>query len=239
MRKSLTLTLSVMMALSMFTAIVSAQESSGRASQDPIAESFNLKTGEVVTTVNLSESVAGKLSQKALESIADQAGGGVITIHNIIPAVPIETNITTRAWWDVSVDWTIVKSSITHDNADPAQQIISVARGAEKKLTTSTTKKTTRTSGFEGGVSVPSGASAKLNASVAQEISKTYTTEQIWKGPSEGSSYSSRIFYYTGFKDYGKFSITGEGWPSGDTYGPYKGSYTEPTYYIEWSRDIN
>ncbi|MCY7488003.1 hypothetical protein [Paenibacillus alvei] len=127
---------------------------------------------------------------------------------------------------------------ITHNNPDQAQLIISVARGASKKLSSSVTKKTTRSVSWSGGVSIPSGASSKLDASVTEEESRTYSKEETWTGPSEGSPYITRNYYFTGFRDYGSFKITGVDWPSGDSYGSYTGTYKEPTHYQEWSQDI-
>lgn len=244
-KKIVALTLSLCLSLSVFAAASSAQTG---VQSDSIINSYSISTEGKSTIVNIAGTVTSKVPQDALNAIANQAAGGEVTIHRVVQATPnlsiepaptLQTgNITPYAWYDVSVDYSITKSSITHDNPDAAQQIISVARGAVKKLTSKTTKKVTKSAGFEGGVSAPSGAAAKLNSSLTEEITKEYTTEQTWNGPPEDSKAVSRIFYFTGFKDYGKFTITGTGWPSGDTYGPYKGSYTEPTYYIEWSQDI-
>ncbi|BFH15813.1 hypothetical protein PMJ10TS2_54410 [Paenibacillus melissococcoides] len=232
----------------MFAAASSAQEITPKDST--LFSVQSLQVDGVNTIIKLSDNAVGKVTQEEMRIIARQAqaaGGGEVTIYNVSPAYPKNNvspvsqdaeKIKPSTWYDVRVDWSVVKSNITHDNPDSAQLIISVARGATKKLTTTVTKKVTRSISWSGGVSIPSGASSELKSNITDEKSNTYTTEQTWSGPSENSPYVSRNYYFTGFKDYGEFSVDGVGWPSGDSYGPYKGTYQEPTHYIEWSRDI-
>lgn len=196
---------------------------------------------------NLDPEVQGKISNKALEGIVGQVDDGdVITIHKIVPASsspgPISSitrlnntgDVSTNAWYDLWVNWDpLIKSNISRDNATSAQQIISVAAGKTISLSSSVTKKTSASVGVQA-----SAPKAQINGSITQEISTTYSTNETWTGPSEASGYRSRIFYWTGYVDRGSYSIRGYGNLSGDLYGPYTGSYTEPTYYIEWSRDI-
>lgn len=187
---------------------------------------------------NIDPSIQGKVSKKHLQQIAQQAGpGGAINITNIVTPSSGENNKTTpQAWWDVSISWDVVKSVSSRDNATPAQFIISVAKGQKIKLTESVTKKIGSTISGEGAI--PSAGLSKVTGSITGEISKTYTKETEFTGPPDSSNFVSRAYYWTGFQDYGTFTLTGKGWPSGDTYGPYSGSYKEPTYYYEWSRDI-
>lgn len=186
---------------------------------------------------NIDPSIQGKVTNKHLQQIAQQAGpGGTINVTNIITASSEEDNKIAPAW-DISISWDVVKSVSSRDNATPAQFIISVAKGQKIKITESITKKIGSTVSAEGAI--PSAGLSKVQGSITGEISKTYTKETEFTGPPDSSNFLSRAYYWTGFQDYGTFTLTGKGWPSGDTYGPYSGSYKEPKYYYEWSRDIS
>ncbi|WP_028593274.1 hypothetical protein [Paenibacillus assamensis] len=222
-KKVVSFALSLCLAFSMLGVDVSAKDS-----QESIASVHTAFVEGERVTVKISPKAVGKVSKKQLDAIAKQAGNGTITIHNVHEAEqPINT---------ASISWTTVKKISSRDNPEAAKQIISVARGATKKITKNFTHKTLRSVTLTGGVSVPSGASHSISGSITNEVSRSYTVEETWNGPAETSSFLSRIYYYTGFLDYGTF--TTEGRQSTTTYGPYKGSYQEPTHYVEWSRDI-
>ena len=191
----------------------------------------------------VAKELIGRINDQELKGIADQAkqmgGQADIMIHNIIRVNECPTkkvpNLRPRAWYDTGIDWSVVKTNIYSDNPEAAQQIISVAKGSTKTLTSSVTKRTKKSIDWNGAV--PTSASNKLCASIKDEVSKTYSITETWKGPPESSSAVSRVYYYTGYRDYGNFTIYGTARPSGQEY-KYTGSYIEPTYYHEWSRDI-
>lgn len=238
LKKKISILLSLVLVFSTFASVSSAQEITYEGNHTPY-KFQSIQVDGLNTDIKLSNYMIGKVSEEEMKVIVRQAraaGGGEVTIHNILPASKVKR--AKRAWWDTDIDWSVVRSNISHDNPGEAQLIISVARGATKKLSSSVTKKIMRSISWEGGLSIPSGASSKVKSDVNEEQSRTYSKEETWTGPSEKSSYVSRIYYFTGFYDYGDFSVSGTGWPSGDSYGPYTGSYREPTYYTEWSRDI-
>lgn len=203
---------------------------------------------------NFSKSVEGKISTKILKEIANQVkseinGRNVVSVNidkivyaeSIDATNSIEQNnasgfISPQAWYDLYVDWDVVFSNV-HSTNGAAQFIISVAKGQTISLTSSKTFKATW--GYSSSVSLPGSAVGKLESNLNTEISHTYTTSIQWVGPPESSSAVSRIYYWTPYYDRGDFTITGTGWPSGDSYGPYTGIFTEPSYFVQWSMDVS
>lgn len=235
-KRSISFLLSLSLVFSTFTPTLLAQEVSQEEKTRTTYNQQNVQVDGVNTTIKLSDTVIGKVSEKEIKTIIRQArstGSGDVTIHNVVPASP---NRVKRAWYDTHIDWSTVRSNISHDNPGQAQLIISVARGTSKKLSSSVTKRVVRSINL--GAGLPSSARAHLEAGITHEISKTYTTEHTWNGPLESSSYISRSYYFTPFYDYGDYKVTGTGNFSGDSYGPYTGTYKRPTHYTEWSRDI-
>lgn len=235
---------SVALVSSIFSAsIASATSSTSLAKPVENSSSLSLQLNGDNYVFHIENDDQKRLSFDTLKAIAEQAGDqSSITIHNVESAAPTlprsihnpENNIISPlAWYDMWVVWTMVKSNISRDNATAAQHIISVAKGQTVTLTQSTTKE------ISSSITAKAGApTAEINSNITSKISTTYSKTVTWNGPPESSSYISRMYYWTGFEDRGSYSISGKGNLSGDDYGTYTGTYTEPTYYVEWSRDI-
>jgi hypothetical protein len=143
-KRSISFLLSLGLVFSTFTPTLLAQEVSQEEKTPITYNQQNIQVDGVNTTIKLSDTVIGKVSEEEIKTIIRQArltGGGEVTIHNVAPVFP---NRVKRAWYDTHIDWSTVMSNIKHDNPGRAQLIISVARGASKKLSSSVTKRVVR-----------------------------------------------------------------------------------------------
>ncbi|MED1643085.1 hypothetical protein P4U99_07760 [Brevibacillus agri] len=184
--------------------------------------------------VNIAEEAQGMVTKEQIEQIVEQAGDAKsITIHKV--GKNTDDKIKPMYLSDV------VKRVESSNNPTAAVQIISVPKGKTIKLTTTQAKKVNSSARVKASVSVgngPASVGEEVESTLTTEISTTYTTEETWTGPAESSSYVSRIYYWTGFYDRGTWKVDEINWLTGKVTNTYTGSYTEPTHYIEWSRDF-
>ncbi|RNB56341.1 hypothetical protein EDM57_12815 [Brevibacillus gelatini] len=222
--------IAVLCALSLLAAVPSVSLAKENYSE-PL-KLLGAENQEVV--VNITEEAQGMVTKEEIEQIVEQAGDAKsITIHKV--SKKADDKLTPMFLSDV------VKLVESSNNPTAAVQIISVPKGKTIKLTTTQAKKVNSSARVKASVSVgygPASAGDEVESTLTQEISTTYTTEETWTGPSEKSPYVSRIYYWTGFYDRGTWRVDEISWLTGKVTDTYTGSYTEPTHYIEWSRDF-
>lgn len=185
-------------------------------------------------TVNIAEEAKGQVTEEQIEKIVEQAGDAKsITIHKV--GKNPDSQVKPMYLSDV------IKRVESSNNPTAAVQIISVPKGKTIKLTKSQATKVSSSARVKASVSVgkgPISAANEVESTLNSEVSTTYTTEETWTGPAESSSYVSRIYYWTGFYDRGTWKVDEISWLTGKVTDTYTGTYTEPTHYIEWSRDF-
>lgn len=203
--------------------------------------------------VKITDNVKGSITEEHIESILEQAGDAEeITIHKIHYKESPEKRTESKNALENKERASIlssyyysypVKNVKSTDNPTTAVQIISVPKGKTIKLTSSQAKKISNQTRVQasvtaGGGSVPSSVTEEVEGTLTSEISTTYTKEETWTGPSENSKYVSRIYYWTGFYDTGKWTVNKIDNKTKKVLATYQGDYKEPTYDVEWSRDI-
>jgi len=195
----------------------------------------------------ISPDAEGKVTQQELEDIAKQATSDEIKIENVFTPVndnalpsqgivqepEVNDSQITYAWYDLWINWDVSKKVTQRDTNLAARQITSVPAGGTKKITDKFTVKSSV--GVNGSVK-EAGLTAAVESSLTSEISRTIET--TYSGPKMGSGYNSIIYWITPYVNRGTWSATGKGNVSGDKYGPYTGTYEEPTKFIEWSQLI-
>lgn len=146
----------------------------------------------------------------------------------------MENTVSPFAWYDLWIDWTITKTVTQRDTPLAAEQITSVGQGQEK--TVKTTYKITSNVKASAGYSLPSSLKADIEAGLVSEMTQEINTK--YSGPPIGSKVLSYIFWITKFVNRGTYTATGEGNLSGDKYGPYVGTWEEPSKFVEWTQEI-
>ncbi|MEK4495912.1 MULTISPECIES: hypothetical protein [Ureibacillus] len=141
--------------------------------------------------------------------------------------------ISPNAWYDLSIKWSVTKFVKQTDTPLQAKQIATVPAGGTKKIST---KYTTKSSFTVSGSAKEKGLTAAVESNLTGDL--TYTIEKTYTGPSIDSGYVSYVFWLTPFVNRGTWTAKGTGVPSGDEYGPYNGSYEEPTKFVEWTQPI-
>lgn len=197
--------------------------------------------------VFLSETVQGKVKKSELVELAKENESdniGQINVYSVYEVKelkkykePIEkiklqkdAEITPQwMWYDLIINcttyYTRTSESFVRDDF-----IISVAKGATKSLTS--TWSSTISSSVSGT------AYASVSAGLTSSITCSHSKTETWSGPPESSSYNCREYRVKFYRYNGTWLQEATGWPSGHT-SYYNGTFTEPSRYLEYSRDLN
>lgn len=165
--------------------------------------------------------------------ITEHPNAGVIHINKVETATPLDA-ISTCSGLSVYRYSNIAKNYRVFNGRWRTDFIISVARGAETKLSStysasvSTSASGSVTSGDDKSAPVPSAYTLGLNLSAS--VSCTISTERTFKGPSEDSEYNSRSFYVAYYGD-----IATRTFPASTV--QMGGTFIEPVRYAEYSID--
>lgn len=171
--------------------------------------------------------------------ITEHPNAGVIHINKVETATPLDA-ISTCSGLSVYRYSNIAKNYRVFNGRWRTDFIISVARGAETKLSStysasvSTSASGSVTSGDDKSAPVPSAYTLGLNLSAS--VSCTISTERTFKGPSEDSEYNSRSFYVAYFGDIGTWTCTATRTFPASTV-QMGGTFIEPVRYAEYSID--
>ena len=145
--------------------------------------------------------------------ITEHPNAGVIHINKVETATPLDA-ISTCSGLSVYRYSNIAKNYRVFNGRWRTDFIISVARGAETKLSST----------YSASVSTSASGSC------------TISTERTFKGPSEDSEYNSRSFYVAYYGDIGTWTCTATRTFPASTV-QMGGTFIEPVRYAEYSID--
>jgi len=196
-------------------------------------------------SININKEVENLVTDEMLDYFDNEAKTkGNITIHNV---QGIEKNknilLTERLKPENEIqplgliyNYSVTFSNVRRTNS-PAHFIISVAKGQTKTL--STTKSFSLTSGVTSVTSgsLPGAAKAEVESRLESTQSVSYNKTIKWSGPPETSKAVSRNYYITFFYDTGNFTVTRTTKLTGNKE-YYRGTFREPSHYVEWSNDV-
>lgn len=145
--------------------------------------------------------------------ITEHPNAGVIHINKVETAMPLDA-ISTCSGLSVYRYSNIAKNYRVFNGRWRTDFIISVARGAETKLS----------------------STYSASVSTSASVSCTISTERTFKGPSEDSEYNSRSFYVAYYGDIGTWTCTATRTFPASTV-QMGGTFIEPVRYAEYSID--
>lgn len=136
--------------------------------------------------------------------------------------------------------WTyrdIVVTKTTSDALLGDYFIISVARGAEKTLSSTWTKTISSSLQVTSSSSSDSPVPSTNTLGISASVTTSYTTTLLFRGPAESSPYNSRQYRVKFYGDKGTWSATAIWEVNIARRVQLTGTWIKPTYYLEYSID--
>ncbi|OAJ73074.1 hypothetical protein AYJ08_15535 [Brevibacillus sp. SKDU10] len=239
----------VVTAMSVLSLLSISLPTSAYAESNPAVELKGENNQDI--RVNIPDDLRGKVSEEEINAIVKQAGdASEITIHDVFEAensTPRSTPKSNTTPSEIAPQgvFTYYDSPVLRttrsDQPTQAIQIISVARGQTITLTSKEASKvssqTRIKSSVTAGANTPASAASEVESQIGVEVSKEFTVQEEFKGPSEGSAYNTRVFYWTGFYDEGTWTMDERNRFTDNIVATHKGNFKKPTRWLQWSQD--